>query len=67
MSIVDYIDFVDIGQCAAACVIAMLCPHRGTVYTVQAAHTVSTQAISSPQGMSKAGTVRIADIQTITF
>ena len=37
--IVDYIDIVNIGQCAAACVIAMLCPHHGIVYTVPA-HTV---------------------------
>ena len=39
---VDYIDIVDICQCAAACVIMMPCPHHGNVYTVPA-HTVCTQ------------------------
>ena len=55
-----------IGQCAAACVIAMLCPHHGIVYTVPA-HTVCTQAISSLLSISKAGRVRIADSQIITL
>ena len=34
--IVEFLDIVDIGQFAAACVITMPCPHHGIVYTVPA-------------------------------
>ena len=58
---------VDIGQCAAACVITMPCPHHGIEYTVQAAHTVCTQAIFSPPGISKACMVETQNTITTTI
>ena len=62
LNIIYYIYSVDNGHFAAAFVIAMPSSALTKVYTVPA-HTVCTQAISCLPGISKAGTVRIAEIQ----